>query len=162
MQSAKDSFFLALRERLAEVNPERTVVIDGQVRPGILVYENETEGVSGFVSDVFCIEFRDVQQVAYVAQAPMRMTCAITYRTKGGGDSSGLGRGRALAKMDAELCALLAAGVTRKFDHSVVPIADLGTMVFWGQPTFEAMTFDGEAVKRTARVSVYFHAEAGA
>ena len=42
MQNAKDSFYMALRGRLTTINPERTVLLRGTVRPGILVEEAET------------------------------------------------------------------------------------------------------------------------
>ncbi len=41
MQDARDTFYVALRGRLAAINPDRTIVVRGQVRPGILVEENE-------------------------------------------------------------------------------------------------------------------------
>ena len=41
MQNAKDSFYMALRTRLAAINPERTVLLRGTIRPGILVEEAE-------------------------------------------------------------------------------------------------------------------------
>ncbi len=41
MQNAKDSFYLALRTRLAAINPERTVLLRGALRPGIFVEEAE-------------------------------------------------------------------------------------------------------------------------
>ena len=41
MQNAKDSFYMALRTRLAALNPDRTVLLRGTVRPGILVEEAE-------------------------------------------------------------------------------------------------------------------------
>ena len=41
MQSAKDTFYVTLRDRLAALNPARTVVVRGMVRPGVLVEENE-------------------------------------------------------------------------------------------------------------------------
>ncbi len=41
MQNAKDSFYLALRTRLAIINPERTALLRGALRPGILVEEAE-------------------------------------------------------------------------------------------------------------------------
>ena len=37
MQAAKDSFFMALRDRLMALNPARTVNLDGVSVPGILV-----------------------------------------------------------------------------------------------------------------------------
>ncbi len=39
MQNAKDSFYMALRTRLAAINPERTILLRGAVRPGILAEE---------------------------------------------------------------------------------------------------------------------------
>ena len=41
MQNAKDSFYMALRTRLTAINPERTILLRGAVRPGILVEEAE-------------------------------------------------------------------------------------------------------------------------
>jgi hypothetical protein len=41
MQNAKDSFYIALRTRLAALNPERTILLRGTKRPGILVEEAE-------------------------------------------------------------------------------------------------------------------------
>ena len=41
MQNAKDSFYMALRTRLTTINPERTILVRGAVRPGILVEEAE-------------------------------------------------------------------------------------------------------------------------
>jgi hypothetical protein len=40
MQFAKDSFFLALQQRLAALNPARTVTLNGATVPAILVVEN--------------------------------------------------------------------------------------------------------------------------
>ena len=41
MQSAKDSFYVSLRDRLAQYDPQRTATIDGVTRPAIAVVENE-------------------------------------------------------------------------------------------------------------------------
>ncbi len=41
MQNAKDTFYEMLRSRLVALNPERTIVLRGVVRPGVLVEENE-------------------------------------------------------------------------------------------------------------------------
>jgi hypothetical protein len=37
MQNARDTFYVALRDRLAAVNPARTMVVRSVVRPGLLV-----------------------------------------------------------------------------------------------------------------------------
>ena len=54
MQNAKDSFYMALRTRLASINPERTVLLRGTVRPAILLEEAEAP-FSQLPSDVFVL-----------------------------------------------------------------------------------------------------------
>ena len=44
MQFAKDSFYLALRTRLAALNPARGVNVNGVNRTAVLVAENEPAG----------------------------------------------------------------------------------------------------------------------
>ena len=56
MQNAKDSFYMALRTRLAAINPERTILLRGTVRPGILVEEAEAP-FSQFPNDVFVLRW---------------------------------------------------------------------------------------------------------
>ena len=56
MQNAKDSFYMALRTRLATINPERTVLLRGTMRPGILVEEAEAP-FSQFPNDVFVLRW---------------------------------------------------------------------------------------------------------
>jgi hypothetical protein len=41
MQRAKDTFYITLRDRIAALNPARTVLVRGVVRPAVLVEENE-------------------------------------------------------------------------------------------------------------------------
>ncbi len=47
MQFAKDSFYIALRDRLAVLNPARTVYLDGVTRPAVIVAENQPSTPSG-------------------------------------------------------------------------------------------------------------------
>ena len=42
MKKARDSFYVALRDRLQVLNPARQVMIRGVWRPGVLVEENES------------------------------------------------------------------------------------------------------------------------
>ena len=56
MQNAKDTFYVTLRDRLAALNPARTMVVRGVTRPGVLVEENEL--VSAYEPvDVFCLRW---------------------------------------------------------------------------------------------------------
>jgi len=40
MQFAKDSFFLALQQKLAGLNPARTITLNGATDPAVVVVEN--------------------------------------------------------------------------------------------------------------------------
>jgi len=56
MQNAKDSFYMALRARLTAINPQRTILLRGAVRPGILVEEAEAP-FSQLPGDVFVLRW---------------------------------------------------------------------------------------------------------
>src|SRR3954468_17950805 len=103
MQKAKDSFFAALRDRLASVNVNRTVLIDGQQRPGVLVCENEVAGLDEDLSDVFCVTWGASSAIPGGPACPLTMDCKISYKTAGSDDTQGMDRGRKLAAMDDEL-----------------------------------------------------------
>jgi len=53
MQNIKDSFFIAIRDRLATLNPQRTVLVQGVSRPAILVIENEISAAAPREANVF-------------------------------------------------------------------------------------------------------------
>ncbi len=56
MQNARDTFYVTLRDRLAAINPGRTMVLRGVTRPGVLVEENEL--VSAFQPvNAFCLHW---------------------------------------------------------------------------------------------------------
>ena len=56
MQNAKDSFYMTLRTRLVTINPERTTLLRGTVRPGILMEEAEAP-FSQLPNDVFVVRW---------------------------------------------------------------------------------------------------------
>ncbi len=56
MENARDTFYVTLRNRLAALNPGRTVVVRGVVRPGVLVEENELATAFQPV-DTFCLHW---------------------------------------------------------------------------------------------------------
>lgn len=156
MQRAKDTFYVALRDGVAAVNPQRTTVIRGLLRPGVLVEENELP-VAVAAADVFRVRWTamsvDVQGTVPVA----KLRCEIAYETAGTEAMSGMDRGRLLAAMDAELLTVL-AGATQsaaKMGFSVgTPVPD-GTRIFWSDPEFGTAVVTGERVSRTAAVEVW-------
>jgi hypothetical protein len=137
MQFAKDSFFLALQQRLAGLNPARTVTINGATVPAVLVVENLPPTWAEPQPNTFYIEWGAAEVVEAGAGdgALMSLDCAISYYTFGT-VASMVDRGRALGQLDSELLAICQPPSTEKRDYTQSPSADLGTSVFWGQPSF--------------------------
>ena len=82
MQNAKDSFYMALRTRLATINPERTILLRGAVRPGILVEEAEAP-FSQLPNDVFVLRWLGLGADMDLASTMVAEQCEIIYQTCG-------------------------------------------------------------------------------
>src|SRR5277367_3848347 len=122
MQNAKDSFYVALRTRLVTVNPNRTILLRGTVRPGILVEEAEAP-FSQLPSDVFVLRWVGFGVDANLESTMAAEECEIAYQTCGTQSFGGLDRGRALSAMDEELLAMLQPFYTPKLDYATTPAA---------------------------------------
>lgn len=140
MQFAKDSFYMALRERLVSLNPQRTVTLNGVTRPAVIVAENELVIPVEPLPDAFYIEWAAAravdQQVG--SRALMAMDCVISHHTFGS-VQSGVDRGRMLAALDMELTGICQPGRTAKQDFTQTPSVDLGTNIFWTVPQLGAV-----------------------
>lgn len=170
MQFAKDSFFLALRDRLAGVNPGRTIALNGATVPGIVVVENLPPASSEPLPNVFYVEWGTGSVIDGHAGngALLSVDCFISYYSLGT-VASMVDRGRVLGQLDAELLAICQPANTEKRDYSQAPSRDLGTKVFWSQPVFEdgvksavesrAERHADARVERRAMVKVYFFSE---
>lgn len=88
MQNAKDTFYTTLQGRLAALNPARTIVVRGTVRPGVLVEENELSALSPPV-DCFRLRWAKLDVVSTSPLPLVAMTCAIVYATDVGGPRVG-------------------------------------------------------------------------
>lgn len=153
MQFAKDSFYAALRERLAELNPERTVVVDGILRPALVVSENEASDVFA-LDGTFRLTWTDCRSVSGDSGL-MKMHCTIEYSTSGVDMTSG-DRGRTLSTLDGELLAISQPPRTEKRDFTKIPAASLGTMVFWTDVEFAPPKDEAGRLSRTANTTIYF------
>ncbi len=160
MQNAKDSFYMALRNRLVTVNPERTCLIRGAARPGILVEEAEAP-FAQLPTDVFVLRWLamgvDVDLSATMAAAQ----CEILYATCGTQSFGGLDRGRALSEMDEELLAIVQPFFTPKLNYEATPPAAMLTKVFWDEPAFTPIVTLRDRLSRSASVVVYSYQEPG-
>ena len=125
MQAAKDSFYMALRARLAALNPARTLVIDGVTVPAIVVRENMEPRFGEAQPGVFYLDFGDIL-IAESTRPMLGVDCHIWYASEGSG-GTGVDRGRMLAEMDAELLGICDPPHTEMLDYSQTPSADLGS-----------------------------------
>src|SRR5260370_41142575 len=92
MQNARDTFYVTLRDRLAGVNPARTMVVRGVVRPGVLVEENELASAHEPV-DAFRLRWAGLRVDATGALPLAAMACEIRYGTDGNAGNGGVDRG---------------------------------------------------------------------
>ena len=137
MQFTKDSFYMALLQRLVALNPQRTVTLNGTTRPAIVVAENEIVVPVVPLPDAFYIEWgaADALPNQVGSSLVMAMECVISYHTFGTVES-GVDRGRTLAALDMELLGICQPPWTPKCDYSQTPTMDLGTRISWTQPVF--------------------------
>jgi hypothetical protein len=160
MQNAKDSFYMALRNRLTAINPERTFLLRGAVRPGILVEDAEAP-FSQPPNDVFILRWLGLGVDLELGSAMAAEECEIVYQTCGTQSFGGLDRGRALTEMDEELVAMLEPFYTPKLSYTATPLAAMLTNVFWDEPGFGQVVTQRDQLSRSAKVMVYSYQEQG-
>lgn len=173
MQFTKDTFYITLRNRLANANPSRTITLDGATRPAIVVAENEAVIPVRPLPDAFYLEWGVAlpvpQQVGDCAIYSVE--CVISYHTFGTAES-GVDRGRALASLDNDLLNITQPGAAPKTDYTQTPPVTLGTSIVWSAPQLgkvvgseasrnEALPrgTSGIRLERTATVKVFFFPE---
>ncbi len=160
MQNAKDSFYMALRTRLASINPGHTLLLRGTVRPGILVEEAEAP-FSQIPSDVFVLRWLGLGVDLELASTMSAEECEILYQTSGTQSFGGLDRGRSMSALDKELVTILQPFNTPKFNYSIQPPAPMLSQVFWDEPAFTTATIQRDRLSRSAKVMVYSYQEQG-
>jgi hypothetical protein len=166
MQFAKDSFLIALQQRLAALNPARTVTINGTTVPAVVAIENLPPEAAQPQPNAFYVEWGTATVVDGHAGngALISLECFISYYTLGTTQSM-VDRGRMLGELDNELLEICQPTNTEKYDYTQSPAADLGTTVFWNQPTFQQATasgvednvvaYQGRALKRAMYEQAY-------
>jgi hypothetical protein len=166
MQKAKDTFYLMLQARLAALNPARVIVLRGQLRPGIVVEENETP-TAQLTHDMFRLSWTALSIDRSGALPLASMQCEIRYATDGASAAAGMDRGRMMAGMDAELNAALSAEPhnSPKLDCTATdsgssPLA-MATNIFWDAPVFSPLNSTRERLERVASLNVFAYQEAG-
>ena len=166
MINAMDTFYVMLRNRLAALNPARTMVLRGVTRPGVLVEENELVNAAA-PPDVFRLRWTEAKVDTQLPLPMASMVCEIRYATQGTAANAGMDRGRLLAYMDAELSMAL-----RSTPHNIVkanymagvgggPPLMLATNVFWSDAVYKAVKQTAESLERLATIEVFCFEEVG-
>ena len=166
MQNAKDTFYEVLRSRIAAGNPERTIVLRGVVRPGVLVEENEIVSAVT-MPDCFRLRWIDATVDAANALPIATLTCEVLYETAGTPGNAGLDRGRLLTAMDAELAAVANACPQHSLKQNYVALATGGsataltTNIWWSNVVLGPLIVKADRIGRTAKITVMSCEEAG-
>ena len=160
MQNAKDSFYMVLRTRLATINPERTILLRGTVRPGILVEEAEAT-FGQLPSDVFVLRWHGLGFDFDLASTMAAEECEVVYQTCGTQSFGGLDRGRSLSQMDEEIIAMLQPFHTPKLSYATTSPATMLTKVFWDEASFGPVVIQRDQMSRSIKVMVYSYQEQG-
>jgi len=173
MQFAKDSFFVALSERLGLLNPQRTVSIGGSTRPAVVVTENEMPTAALAPERVFMISWgpaKMCKDFTTSAVSLIELECSISYGTSGSSED-GMDRGRLLTTLDSELLQICTPPFTEKRDYTGADHAPRGGNIFWTAPEIEnrKVTTGGQSISRNimtktplyriATLSVFFYPE---
>lgn len=163
MQNAKDTFFEMLRDRVG-ADASLTVVVRGDVRPAVVVEENE---LASTVPRLNCYVLRWTQS-AVDSNGPMpleQMRCEIHYSTAGSG--AGMDRGRKLSSLDEALQRALQqtprSAVKKNFEAlgNGGEAVQMSSMVWWGDVSLEPVKTADVALERIATVDVWSYQEAG-
>jgi hypothetical protein len=159
LQAVKDSFLGALSERLAALNPLRTVVVEGVVRPAVVALENELATSAVNQANAFYLTWTaaPTSKTAIHLAAPMfELGCQISYWTEGSDSLSYQDRGRAMAALDDELLAITLPGNAELKDFTLAPAADLSARVFWSPLVLSELTSDGRKLSRLATLKMFY------
>lgn len=166
MQNAKDTFYELLKSRIAAANPERTIVLRGTVRPGVLVEENELV-TAITIPDCFRMRWLDATVDAANALPVATLTCEVLYETAGTPGNGGLDRGRLLTQMDAELAVAVNACPQQTLKQNYAGLAAGGsatamtTNIWWSHVVLGPLVVKADRIARTAKVTVMSCEEAG-
>jgi hypothetical protein len=160
MQAAKDTFLMTLAQRLAAVNPARTVTLDGVTRPAVAAVENETPAPAVTESECFQLSW-EKSGWEMPETGLMFLDCKLSYGSRGTDAMLRSDRGRRVTAMEEELRRVLHPRTAAECDYTQTPPAALGANIFWTLPAMAAEKDVDGGVQRSATVRIYFFPEVG-
>ena len=154
MQNTKDSFYIALRNRLAVVNPARVLTIRAVQRPSILMEEAEAPMME-LLNNSFVIRWTTVASIADLPGSLVSLDCEIHYASSGSQTNAGLDRGRELTKLDEEILIITQPPSTLKYTYATTPAVALQTNIFWTDIILGPMQTVRDQLMRTAKTTIF-------
>lgn len=105
----------------------------------MVVLENQPPSSAERLPNTFYIEWGKASLVAGQSGmgALLGLECLISYYTRGT-VASMVDRGRMQGQLDGELLGICQPASTEKRDYTAAPSRDMGTKIFWSQPTFSS------------------------
>lgn len=155
MQSAKDTFVMTLSDRLATVNPARTVVVRGAVRTAVITEDSELITKQAAWLDCFVVRWMD-DSVDRSEPLPMHgLPCLVTYATRGTQEFAGMDRGRVMAALDAELTQMMQPRSVALQDVTTTPITTMTTRIWWSEMEASAVVVAEDVLRREVKLTVF-------
>lgn len=147
MQQVKDSFYMALRDRLSVTNMAGTVEL--------VVVENSRDGWLGETGKVY-LRWSDEPKLPGDALAAgwSALHCEIGYRVTGSDGGNGEDRGRQLASLDQLVGSLIEPRRTPLLDYTQTPASDLNNFILWTKPAMNAPKESAADIQRLVHVNV--------
>lgn len=149
MQAVKDSFFIALRDRLAGL------ASDDGASPRLIACENDRCTWLA-EADTFYLRWKaeaelpdDARRVGWRA-----LQCEIGCRTQGTDVCSSEDRGRNLSRLDAQLLQAAAPRKAALLDSVQDPPVQLGAVILWTELTLKSVEDKLNGLRRVAEVNV--------
>lgn len=160
MQNAKDSFYIAMRDRLAIINPMRVLTIRAVQRPSLLMEEAEAPMIE-ILNNTFVIRWTTAASIANQPGSLVSLGCEFHYASSGSQTNLGLDRGRELSELDREILAMLQPSTTPKYTYVTMPAEALQTNIFWTDVILEPVQTVRDQLVRVARIIVFSLGEKG-
>lgn len=155
MQSAKDTFLMTMCDRLATVNPARTVVVRGAVRAAVIAEDVELVVAQAEPMDCFVVRWEG-EAVDRSESLPMHvLQCVVTYATRGTKEFTGMDRGRVMAALDAELAQMVMPRSVALQDFTTTPATTMTTRVWWSEMESSAVVVKGDVLRRDVKLNVF-------
>lgn len=154
MQAVKDSFFIALRDRL-----KNSMTGDGPSPRIIACENNRCRWLAD--EDTFYLRWKgEVELPGDAQRAGWRaLQCEIGYRTQGTDVYSSEDRGRKLSVHDGQLLAAASPRRAHLLDCSQDPPTQLNVFILWTAPSLKSGEDKLNGLQRTTQVDVLWRDE---